>query len=357
MASCVALVKPTRDGTSSEEPPSGTSPMLTKASWKNADSAATIRSQASARESPIPAAGPLTAAMTGLGMCRMPVMIGWYRCGQPLVHVHLAAGRARLLQVGAAGEGPPGAGDLHGPDLGVVGDRADRRQEIEGELVIPGVQPLGAVQLEPGAVAPAEHVDGLVLAVRMVFLAHAGHANRAYRRNDDVDNRAQGDHHGVRQGSRPEAAEAGLRAGAVPAAGRAGEDAGVDAGHGRQDHRDLRGPRRGRQGRHDPAGGPVPQPPVRHDRGPARADRAGADPVVLPALRRAPARRGRAGPVRPQLVQPGRRGARHGVLHAAGVQQVPAPVPDLRAAARRGRHPAPQVLVLGQRRGAAAPLP
>ena len=41
--------------------------------------------------------------------------------------------------------------------------------------------------------------------------------------------------------------------------------------------------------------------------------------------------------------------ARHGVLHQGGVQQVPAPVPDLRAAPGRGRHPAPQVLVLGQR--------
>ena len=39
------------------------------------------------------------------------------------------------------------------------------------------------------------------------------------------------------------------------------------------------------------------------------------------------------------------------------VPPVPAPVPDLRAAARRGRHPAAQVLVLGQRRGAGAPLP
>ena len=54
---------------------------------------------------------------------------------------------------------------------------------------------------------------------------------------------------------------------------------------------------------------------------------------------------------------------RAGVEHVMGfcTQQeympVPAPVPDLRAAAGRGRHPAAQVLVLGQRRGAAAPLP
>src|SRR6185437_10320446 len=79
MASSAARAKPTRDGTHSDDPPSGTSPMLTKASEKYADSAATTRSQASARESPIPAAGPLTPAMTGLGIRRMPVISGWYR--------------------------------------------------------------------------------------------------------------------------------------------------------------------------------------------------------------------------------------------------------------------------------------
>jgi hypothetical protein len=53
--------------------------MLTKAREKYADSAATTRSQASARERPIPAAGPFTAARTGLGIRRMPVISGWYR--------------------------------------------------------------------------------------------------------------------------------------------------------------------------------------------------------------------------------------------------------------------------------------
>ncbi len=52
--------------------------MLTNASRKYADSAAMIRSQASASEQPMPAAGPCTAATTGLGIRRMPVMIGWY---------------------------------------------------------------------------------------------------------------------------------------------------------------------------------------------------------------------------------------------------------------------------------------
>jgi hypothetical protein len=35
------------------------------------------RSEASASESPMPTAGPLTAASTGLGMVRIVVMIGW----------------------------------------------------------------------------------------------------------------------------------------------------------------------------------------------------------------------------------------------------------------------------------------
>ena len=68
IAISAARVCPTRAGMKSEEPPSGTRPMLTKASRKYADSRATIRSQASASEQPIPTAGPLTAASTGLGM-------------------------------------------------------------------------------------------------------------------------------------------------------------------------------------------------------------------------------------------------------------------------------------------------
>ena len=51
--------------------------MLTNASSRYDDSAASTRSQASASEQPIPTAGPLTAAITGLGMRRTPVMIGW----------------------------------------------------------------------------------------------------------------------------------------------------------------------------------------------------------------------------------------------------------------------------------------
>jgi hypothetical protein len=51
--------------------------MFTNASPKNADSAASTMSHASASEQPIPTAAPLTAATTGFGRSRMPVMIGW----------------------------------------------------------------------------------------------------------------------------------------------------------------------------------------------------------------------------------------------------------------------------------------
>ncbi len=68
---------PARAGTKMDDPPSGTRPMLTNASSRYADSVASTRSQASASEQPIPTAGPLTAATTGFGMRRTPVMIGW----------------------------------------------------------------------------------------------------------------------------------------------------------------------------------------------------------------------------------------------------------------------------------------
>ena len=51
--------------------------MFTNASSRYADSAAITRSLASASEQPIPAAGPFTAASTGLGISRTSSMIGW----------------------------------------------------------------------------------------------------------------------------------------------------------------------------------------------------------------------------------------------------------------------------------------
>ncbi len=75
-AICIARARPTAGGTNAVEPPSGISPMFTNARPKNADSAAITRSQASASEHPIPTAGPLTAATTGLGSRRIPRIAG-----------------------------------------------------------------------------------------------------------------------------------------------------------------------------------------------------------------------------------------------------------------------------------------
>ena len=146
--------------------------------------------------------------------------------------------------------------------------------------------------------------------------------------------------------------EQALREGAVPAPGRACEDGGVDQARRAQGGSHLRGARRGRQGRGHQAHHPAPEPAHLPGRGAARPDRARADPVVLPTLRAAPARRRRDGPVRSELVQPGRRGAGHGLLHRRGAPRVPAYLPGVRTHARAIRHQAHQVLVLRLRRGA-----
>jgi hypothetical protein len=51
-------------------PESGTSPMLMNAGMKVASTAAIRMSHAQANDSPAPAAGPLTAAMTGFSSAR-----------------------------------------------------------------------------------------------------------------------------------------------------------------------------------------------------------------------------------------------------------------------------------------------
>ena len=110
---------------------------------------------------------------------------------------------------------------------------------------------------------------------------------------------------------------------------------------------DLRGPRLGRQGRRDQADHRAHQPAHGAGRRAAEADRARAHPVVLPAVRRAPAGRRRDGPVRPQLVQPLERRVGDGLLHRGGAPGVPAQLPGVRAdAGAVGDHGA-QVLVLG----------
>ena len=148
-----------------------------------------------------------------------------------------------------------------------------------------------------------------------------------------------------------------LRAGAAASAGGAREAEGVGADDGRAARDPVRGPRRCGQGRCDQAGDGVPEPACRTDRGAAGADRARAGSVVLPAVHRPPAERGGDRHLRPELVQPRRRRARDGLLHARRVSPLPPAVPDLRATDRRGRHSLDQVLVLGQRRRTGAPVP
>ena len=113
---------------------------------------------------------------------------------------------------------------------------------------------------------------------------------------------------------------------------------------------DLRGPRRRRQGRRDQADHPAAQSARLPRRGPARAQRARAHAMVLPALRRASAggRRDRA--VRPQLVQPRRRRTGDGLLHRGRVRGVLPLGSRVRAHAGSLRHHADQVLVLDHRR-------
>ena len=141
-----------------------------------------------------------------------------------------------------------------------------------------------------------------------------------------------------------------LRTRAVPAAGRVGLHAGMGASLGHTHSGDLRRPRRRREGQRDQAGRRIPQCPGRPSRRAAGAERPGTRSVVFPALRQASAIRRRNRVDGPVLVQPRRRRAGDGLLHPGGVPPVPGPVPGVRAVGRRGRHPAAQVLVLGQRR-------
>ena len=92
-------------------------------------------------------------------------------------------------------------------------------------------------------------------------------------------------------------------------------------------------------------------------RGAAGAVRPREDPVVLPALRAASARRRRDRAVRPLLVQPLRRRAGHGLRHRGPGRAVLPRRARVRAHAGALGHPAGQVLVLDHRRGAADALP
>ena len=85
-------------------------------------------------------------------------------------------------------------------------------------------------------------------------------------------------------------------------------------------------------------------PAHRSGGGAAEADGAAADAVVLPALRRAPARGGGDGDARPLLVQPLQCRVGDEVLHRGGAPGVPSQLPGVRADAGPFRHHGHQVL-------------
>ena len=145
-----------------------------------------------------------------------------------------------------------------------------------------------------------------------------------------------------------------VRDGVAQAPARARDHAGVRQGEGPEDRGDLRGARRGRQGRGDQTHRRADESPCVPCRRAPRADRAREIAMVLPALRAAPSRRRGDRPVRSLVVQPRRRRARDGVLHRARVRGVHALLPGVRANAAALGDPGDQVLVLGLRRGKSA---
>ena len=145
-----------------------------------------------------------------------------------------------------------------------------------------------------------------------------------------------------------------LRQGAPQAPCRAGEAATLGAAQGPESLHPVRGARRCRQGRNDQGHHRTGQPACLSRRGAAGAQRPREEPDVHPALPAAPAGGRRSGHLRSQLVQPRRRRARHGLLHARADRRVPEGGSARRGADRPfGDHPA-QVLARGQPRGADA---
>ena len=97
---------------------SGTSPTLTNAGTKAAESAATRTSHAQASESPAPAAGPFTAASTGFSRPRRPSTWRFQRSRRQRGDVAVAL--AQLGEVLADAEAAPVAGEDDGAHVGVA---------------------------------------------------------------------------------------------------------------------------------------------------------------------------------------------------------------------------------------------
>ena len=148
----------------------------------------------------------------------------------------------------------------------------------------------------------------------------------------------------------------GLRKGARQAAGRALPPAGLGEGLRRAHHHRARGPRRRRQGRADQGDDRTREPARLSRRRPAGAVGPREDADVHAALHGALSRRRRDRDLRPQLVQPRRRRACHGLLHARAAPALPRALPGRGEVHHRGRHPADQDLARGRPGGAGTAL-
>ena len=125
----------------------------------------------------------------------------------------------------------------------------------------------------------------------------------------------------------PEAQAQGIREGAAQAADGAVLAARLGQADRRAHHRRVRGPRRCRQGRHDHGNDGASEPahlPACRASGTVRP---GENADVCPALSRAFSGGRRDRDLRPELVQPRRRGIRHGLLHQGAAQALPGDLP------------------------------
>ena len=117
-------------------------------------------------------------------------------------------------------------------------------------------------------------------------------------------------------------------------------------------HHSVRRPRHRRQGRNDQGDYRESEPARVPGRRAAVSVRAREDADVHPALRPAVSGRRRSRHLRPQLVQPGRRRIRDGILQRRGASALSRPLPAGRKMDRRSRHH-PDQGVAGGRTGRA----
>ncbi len=141
-------------------PLSGIRPIAEKL-WMNlADLAATTRSQASAILAPAPAATPLTRAITGWGSA-VSVRISGFQLASTVSPRSTASpgATARSLRSCPAQKPRPAPVRISDPRIAEVGQRvAQLAVHLRGEAV----EPVGAVERDPGDAALSLEVDGLV---------------------------------------------------------------------------------------------------------------------------------------------------------------------------------------------------